>query len=660
MRLLFSIFLCLSFVFLQGQTRISEVNRGLKGKSSTAQIDYLLNWAQLKSSSRPSDASHVAKVAYDKAKKRYTKYNDRNSRAKMAEALHLRGVIAFREGNFKRNDNVFDLLKRSNTIADQIGDRDLITENTMILYSAAMANNQTSQARNYMNKVLGSKSTRPRTSTSSSGSSRREKEALEKSKRLERENSKLKRENSELVTENLTLKNETSTYKNLGIESQEKLAELDKLTKEELKAKQKELEKATKDKYSLIKESDLKLKDSKMRRLEVEARLNSETARRDRWFFIGGGLMLLLGTLAMVFWNRNRLKQKSNLALQKKNDEIQEQNNEIQKQKERLQENNRAIQLQKRHLENQRDEILVKSREIANQRDEIVKQKEAQERILIDLQATQTQLVESEKMASLGQLTAGIAHEINNPINFVTGNISPLKRDIEDIVSMFEKFQGLAKSPNVESDLKEALDYCEDLESDFIFEEVFNLVNGIEEGALRTKDIVQGLRNFSRTDEEDFKRADIEDGIDSTLMLLKNNLKDRVKIIRHYGEVGEIDCLPGKLNQVFMNILNNAGQAIEGPGEINITTAKINDQQVQISIKDSGKGMTEETKKRLFEPFFTTKDVGEGTGLGLSITYGIIEKHNGKIDVESALGEGTTFMITLPIDQPKAEEEKEA
>lgn len=259
---------------------------------------------------------------------------------------------------------------------------------------------------------------------------------------------------------------------------------------------------------------------------------------------------------------------------------------------------------------------------------------------LEELRNTQEQLVESEKMASLGQLTAGIAHEINNPINFVTSTISPLKRDIEELRKFFENDNGMQGKP-VKNNSSE---------SKFLFKEIAQLLEGIEEGAKRTKNIVLGLRNFSRLDEESFKKTDLHDGLDNTLMLLNSKLKGKIDINKKYGKIPLVECLPGKINQVFMNILSNAIQAIENKGKISIIT-RLENKMVKVKITDTGHGMTKEVQKRIFEPFFTTKDVGIGTGLGLSISYGIIEKHGGTIEVESEHEKGTTFVISLPVSQ---------
>lgn len=267
------------------------------------------------------------------------------------------------------------------------------------------------------------------------------------------------------------------------------------------------------------------------------------------------------------------------------------------------------------------------------------------------LQSTQSQLVQSEKMASLGQLTAGIAHEINNPINFVTGNIGPLTRDIEDIKELLMKVKALETSTNISESLKEVKEFGEEIDTDFLFEEIEMLLTGMRDGANRTKEIVLGLKNFSRLDEQDFKMADVHDGIDSTLTLLNNKFKGRITVHKDYATIPRIECLPGKLNQVFMNLLNNALDAMPEIGEIFISTKEEEGEMLRISIRDTGAGMKEEVLEHIFEPFFTTKDVGAGTGLGLSISYGIIQQHKGEITATSTLGEGSEFIIRIPMKQ---------
>lgn len=273
---------------------------------------------------------------------------------------------------------------------------------------------------------------------------------------------------------------------------------------------------------------------------------------------------------------------------------------------------------------------------------------------LRQLKESQSQLVDAEKMASLGQLTAGIAHEINNPINFVKSNVKPLQLDIEDMRSLIKKYEEMHHD-NFDDKHGEIQAFREQIDFDYLMEEINTLLSGIEDGATRTADIVKGLRTFSRLDESDLKEADIREGIDNTLMLLNHTIPKDLSIIRNYQEIPKIECYPGKLNQVFMNLLTNAIQAIGssvGGGEkkIIISTERLNE-NVVIRIADTGPGIPENVRDRIFEPFFTTKDVGEGTGLGLSIVYNIIEKHHGKITVQSEENKGTEFIITLPMKQ---------
>ncbi len=285
--------------------------------------------------------------------------------------------------------------------------------------------------------------------------------------------------------------------------------------------------------------------------------------------------------------------------------------------------------------------------QIRHQHEEIVKQKNKMEESYRELQRTQSQLVQSEKMASLGLLTAGVAHEINNPINFVSSNIDPLQTDIDELMALIHAYETTLSSYG---ELPEhLLKLKKQIKPDLLKAEIADLVNGIAEGANRTKEIVLGLRNFSRVDELELKQTDIHEALDSTLMLLQNKIRNRISIVKQYTDLPKIKCYPGKLNQVFMNILTNAVQAIDKEGSITISTA-LQNKMVSISIKDTGKGMTEETRKNIFDPFFTTKNVGEGTGLGLSISYGIIEKHQGKIQVLSEPGKGSEFIIMIPVD----------
>jgi signal transduction histidine kinase/CheY-like chemotaxis protein len=264
------------------------------------------------------------------------------------------------------------------------------------------------------------------------------------------------------------------------------------------------------------------------------------------------------------------------------------------------------------------------------------------------LKATQSKLVESEKMASLGVLTAGVAHEINNPVNFISGGIQSLQENYHDLEILLQSLLKFHADPSSKELWKAIEENKKELQLDKMLPEIEELIRSVKNGAKRTAEIVKGLRNFSRLDENDMKKAKLEEGIDNTLVILNNRIKNKVKVVKDYGNTPEIMCFPGQLNQVLMNILYNAADAIPDTGEIQIKTWQDNG-SVNISIKDNGMGMPEEVRSRVFEPFFTTKAVGKGTGLGLSISYGIIEKHKGKIEVKSEIGKGTEFILSLPV-----------
>lgn len=272
---------------------------------------------------------------------------------------------------------------------------------------------------------------------------------------------------------------------------------------------------------------------------------------------------------------------------------------------------------------------------------------------LSNLKSAQTQLVNAEKMASLGQLTAGIAHEINNPINFVTSNVVPLKRDLDDIFELINLYDKLQEELTHDKHLFEKIAlFKKEIDFEYLKEEIKMLLNGIGEGANRTAEIVKGLRIFSRLDESDLKKVDINEGIDSTLVLLNSTLANRVQVVKNYDPDAYLECYPGKLNQVIMNIANNAIHAMladpeKKNGTLTITTKALAN-TISITISDTGMGMSEEVRAKIFDPFFTTKGVGQGTGLGLSIVYSIIELHKGSISVQSTLNIGTTFSIDLP------------
>lgn len=273
-----------------------------------------------------------------------------------------------------------------------------------------------------------------------------------------------------------------------------------------------------------------------------------------------------------------------------------------------------------------------------------------------NLKQAQSQLVESEKMASLGQLTAGIAHEINNPINFVSSNVFPLKQDVEDLKSILNKYAEITESDDLKTKLNEINQLKEELDYQLLLEELDTIINGIEDGAKRTAEIVSGLRNFSRLDESECQSANVNDCINTTLKIIKPKLGD-INVITELGDIPPIDCYPGKLNQFFLNTIDNAIYAINAvkkpnhKGEIKIKTT-LNNDHIIVTLKDNGIGMDENTKNKIFDPFFTTKDVGEGTGLGMSIAHGILEIHQAKIEIESEINKGTQIKIFLPLTLP--------
>ncbi|WP_414551774.1 ATP-binding protein [Anabaena sp. CCY 0017] len=280
-----------------------------------------------------------------------------------------------------------------------------------------------------------------------------------------------------------------------------------------------------------------------------------------------------------------------------------------------------------------------------------------------ELQQTQAQLIQAEKMSSLGQLVAGVAHEINNPINFIHGNLSYIDDYTQNLLKLVELYQKVYVNP-----VPEIQDYTEIIELEFLLVDLPKIINSMKIGTKRITEIVRSLRNFSRLDEADMKRVDIHEGIDNTLLILQNRLKEKfdypkIEIVKKYGNIPLIDCYPGQLNQVFMNIINNAIDALDSynenrsiaeiytnPSIINIMTEVLNENRVVIYISDNGLGMTEAVRKKLFDPFFTTKPVGKGTGLGLSISHQIIvEKHKGNLSCISEPGKGTEFCIEIPI-----------
>lgn len=282
-------------------------------------------------------------------------------------------------------------------------------------------------------------------------------------------------------------------------------------------------------------------------------------------------------------------------------------------------------------------------------RDDLKKKIKELENSNKELKEAQSKLVHSAKMTSLGQLVAGVAHELNNPIGFIYSNTKHLKDYSEKLIEIIELAE---TNPQQFQAKKQEFDF------EYIKQDLPKLIKSCEDGAQRTRDIVLGLRNFSRLEEAQLKEIDVRDALDTTLELLKGEIKNRIQVHRQYEPVPKIHCYASQINQVLMNILSNAVQAIKGTGTIWITTLPLRpgvDQigRVQISVQDSGEGIETELLEKIFEPFFTTKGVGQGTGLGLSISYGIIQNHGGEIQVRSQKGVGTEFLIIIPVELKK-------
>lgn len=271
------------------------------------------------------------------------------------------------------------------------------------------------------------------------------------------------------------------------------------------------------------------------------------------------------------------------------------------------------------------------------------------------LQETQNQLLQSEKMAALGQLAAGVAHEINNPIGYVFSNLGTLQRYVDELFKIVEDYELFMNRTTESETLARWRLAAQRSDLAYFKKDVPSLMRESKEGITRVKKIVRDLQDFSRVDgPEDWHWTSLIKGIDSTLNMIKSEIRRKADVVTHYAPIPDVQCLGSQINQVFMNLLMNAAQAIDGRGEIIISTRQV-DEEVWVDIADTGKGIPAESMKRIFEPFYTTKPIGKGTGLGLSLSYGIIKKHNGRIEVRSEVGKGTTFSVCLPIRQVSLE-----
>ncbi|WP_374557809.1 ATP-binding protein [Thermomonas sp.] len=290
-----------------------------------------------------------------------------------------------------------------------------------------------------------------------------------------------------------------------------------------------------------------------------------------------------------------------------------------------------------------------------SERGERKRQYEELQRTVDRLASTQEQLLQSEKMASIGQLAAGVAHEINNPIGYVGSNLGTLQDYATALLALVEKYHEALFSEDPAGHREDLLQARQRLDIDYIVGDLPNLLKESREGIERVTKIVQDLKDFSRVGrDQKMQPADLLQGLDSTLNIVWNDLKYKVRLEKHYGSLPPVECLASEINQVFLNLLLNAGQAIEQRGTIELASG-CDDNEAWISITDSGCGIPPEAMPHLFDPFFTTKPIGRGTGLGLAISYGIVAKHHGRIDVSSRVGQGSTFRVVLPIRQPRNE-----
>jgi two-component system, NtrC family, sensor kinase len=316
----------------------------------------------------------------------------------------------------------------------------------------------------------------------------------------------------------------------------------------------------------------------------------------------------------------------------------------------------RALALMSSELNERNAQLGEQLQSRQQSRDELQRKNEEQEALIKRLEDAHNQLLQSEKLASIGQLAAGVAHEINNPVGYVFSNFGTLERYLSDMFRMLAAYEAAeplwAGSPTAAT----LAALRTEIELDYLKEDVPALMAESLEGITRVRKIVQDLKDFSHVDaRQEWEWADLHKGLDSTLNIVNNEIKYKANVVRQYGQLPEVHCLPTELNQVFMNLLVNAAHAMpKERGTITIRTGMDGD-QVCVEIEDDGCGIPKDAVGRIFDPFFTTKPIGKGTGLGLSLSYGIVHKHAGRLEVRSEPGVGTTFKIVLPVDQARTQ-----
>ena len=310
---------------------------------------------------------------------------------------------------------------------------------------------------------------------------------------------------------------------------------------------------------------------------------------------------------------------------------------------------------------------LTLNAELAQTQRDLARANRAQATLLAKLEAAQNRMLQSEKLASIGQLAAGVAHEINNPIAFVSSNLTALGEYLQDLWAVLDAYAGATPLIARDAQALHAIErICQERDIAFVREDSVALLAQSRDGLLRVKHIVQNLKDFSRVDQAQWQMANLHEGLDSTLTLVAAELRTKAEVVREYGDLPPLLCAPGQLNQVFMNLLVNAAQAIEHHGIITVRTGRGGfgldpEQWGWVEVQDTGCGIAQHQMHRLFEPFYTTKIIGQGTGLGLSLCYGLVQNHGGTIEVHSEPGQGARFRVVLPLHavEPKVTENQQ-
>jgi len=387
-------------------------------------------------------------------------------------------------------------------------------------------------------------------------------------------------------------------------------------------------------------------------------RVAESATRWQRWVAVMlAGSLLLAWLVAHVFVGRHVLKRLDEVSRRLRLGEVDDAASKPDLRQDEIAAMARAVAqfLQdRRQLQKRTDELAAMKERLAEQNTQLQLEAATRAKVEMELRESlrelgqaQSQLLHSEKMASIGVLAAGIAHEINNPVGFVNSNLGSLQSYARDILRLLDTYEEAEPSMTVAAQQAVAR-VKQEIDADYLREDIGNLLAESLDGLQRVRRIVQDLKDFSHVDESERQFADLEKGLDSTLNVVWNELKHKAQVVKEYAHIPQIECFPSQLNQVFMNLLINAAHAIDGFGRVVLRTGR-DEEQVWVEVEDNGKGIAPEHLDRIFEPFFTTKPVGQGTGLGLSLSYGIVQKHAGRIEVRSELGKGTAFRVVLPL-----------